>query len=108
VEAVQRRDGKSKRPQELRKADIDELDCAVTNVKQQGVFCEAGPLVVFVSKLHLPPDMKFVPEAPTPQFTNSAGEVIEKGSAVRVQLIGLRSDVGQMYAIGKMSGAWFG
>ena len=57
---------------------------------------------------HLPPDMKYNPDASPPQYANGAGDVIEKGSAVRVQLIGLRSDVGNIYAIGKMSSAWFG
>lgn len=57
---------------------------------------------------HLPPDMKYSPDATPPQYSNGAGDIIEKGSAVRVQLIGLRSDVGNMYAIGKMSSAWFG
>lgn len=52
--------------------------------------------------------MKYNPDATPPQFSNGAGDSIEKGSAVRVQLIGLRSDVGNMYAIGKMSAAWFG
>jgi DNA-directed RNA polymerase II subunit RPB7 len=108
MEAIQRRDGECKDHKWETPTDREEIDCSVTNVKQQGVFCEAGPLVVFVSKLHLPPDMKFVPEAPAPQFVNSSGETIVQGSAVRVQLIGLRSDVGQMFAIGKMSGAWFG
>ena len=63
---------------------------------------------MFVSKIHIPPDMKYVQEAPAPQFVNSAGETVEKGSAIRIQLMGLRSDVGQMFAIGKMSGPWFG
>lgn len=27
------------------------IDCMVTSVKSQGVFCEAGPLSVFVSKM---------------------------------------------------------
>jgi DNA-directed RNA polymerase II subunit RPB7 len=52
--------------------------------------------------------MRYVAEAPAPQFMNGGGDTIEKGSAVRVQLIGLRSDVGQMFAIGKMSAPWFG
>lgn len=52
--------------------------------------------------------MRHNPDATPPQYSNGAGDVIEKGSAVRVQLIGLRSDVGNMYAIGKMSSAWFG
>lgn len=57
---------------------------------------------------HLPKDMKYSPDAAPPQYSNGQGDVIEKGSVVRVQLIGLRSDVGNMYAIGKMSSAWFG
>jgi DNA-directed RNA polymerase II subunit RPB7 len=52
--------------------------------------------------------MKYNPDATPPQYSNNAGDVIEKGSAVRVSIIGLRSDVGNMYAIGKMSSSWFG
>jgi len=84
------------------------IDCQVTSVKPQGVFCEAGPLTVFVSRTHLPPDMTYNPDATPPQYSNGQAEVIEKGSAVRIQLIGLRSDVGAIYAIGKMSAVWFG
>jgi len=28
-----------------------QIDCVVQGVKPQGVFCEAGPLAVFVSKM---------------------------------------------------------
>lgn len=52
--------------------------------------------------------MKYNQAATPPNFSNAQGETIDKGSAVRVQLIGLRSDVGNMYAIGKMSANWFG
>jgi len=84
------------------------IDCMVTGVKPQGVFCEAGPLTVFVSQTHIPPDMTFNPDATPPQYSNGQADVIEKGSAVRLQIIGMRSDVGAIYAIGKMSGVWFG
>ena len=52
--------------------------------------------------------MKYNPDATPPQFSNGQGDSIEKGSAVRVQIIGLRSDVGNMYAVGKMSSSWLG
>jgi len=52
--------------------------------------------------------MRYNPDATPPQYSNDRGDIIEKGSAVRVQLIGLRSDVGNMYAVGKMGGQWFG
>lgn len=61
-----------------------------------------------MSEQHMPPGMKYRPEATPAQFSNDNGDIIEKGSAVRVQIIGLRSDVGNMYAIGKMSSTWFG
>jgi DNA-directed RNA polymerase II subunit RPB7 len=57
---------------------------------------------------HIPPDMTFNPDATPPQYSNGQADVIEKGSAVRLQIIGMRSDVGAIYAIGKMSGVWFG
>lgn len=87
---------------------MHQLDCAVISAKQQGVFCEAGPLTVFVSKQHMPPGMVWNPNATPPHFSNAAGDTIEKGSAIRAQVLGLRTDVGNMYAIGKMSANWFG
>lgn len=61
-----------------------------------------------MSLQHIPPDMTFNPDATPPQYSNGQADVIEKGSAVRLQIIGMRSDVGAIYAIGKMSGVWFG
>lgn len=52
--------------------------------------------------------MKFQPDATPPQFSDSRNESLSRGSAVRCQIIGLRSDVNSMHAIGKMSAEWFG
>ena len=57
---------------------------------------------------HLPDGMKYQPDATPPQFADARNDSIQKGSAVRIQVIGLRSDVGAMHAIGKMSAEWFG
>lgn len=55
MEAIQRRDGEGIGVQELSCGlwlTVDsQIDCAVSSIKPQGVFCEAGPLTVFVSKL---------------------------------------------------------
>ena len=51
--------------------------------------------------------MKYNPDSTPPSYSGQAG-TIEHGSAVRVQIIGMRSDVEAIYAIGKMSGSWFG
>lgn len=99
----------------------------MTSIKQQGIFAEAGPLSVFVSNRvglfsctgqkkkkrlkivkQLSSDMKYNPNATPVQYSNSQGDVIEKGSVVRVQIMGLRTDVASMHAVGKMSMAWFG
>jgi DNA-directed RNA polymerase II subunit RPB7 len=85
-----------------------QLDCAVTAVKPHGLLCEAGPLALFVSVHHMAADMKYNGAATPVNYTNNAGDTIEKGSAIRVQISGLRSDVGSMYAIGKMKDNWFG
>jgi len=85
------------------------IDCVVDSVKPHGVFCFAGPLTIFISKAHVPPDMKYNPDATPAQYANyDTNEVIEKGSAVRCKLIGLRNELGGLFAIGKMSGSFFG
>lgn len=56
----------------------------------------------------MPPDMKFVENATPAQWANNSGDIIEKGTALRAQIIGIRSDIGAMFAIARMSSAWFG
>jgi len=84
------------------------VDCAVSKLNSQGVFCDAGPVIVFVSRMHLPPGFKYNPDATLPQFSNSSGEVIEKGTALRVQIMGMRNEMGKINCVGKMSAQWFG
>jgi DNA-directed RNA polymerase II subunit RPB7 len=58
---------------------------------------------------HVPPDMTYNPDATPAQYANyTNNEVIEKGSAVRCKLIGLRNELGGLFAIGKMSADFFG
>jgi DNA-directed RNA polymerase II subunit RPB7 len=53
--------------------------------------------------------MRYNPDATPAQYSNHAtNEVIEKGSAVRCKLIGLRNELGGLFAIGKMSASFFG
>lgn len=53
--------------------------------------------------------MTYNPDTTPPQFSNPRGdEIIEKGSAVRIEIMGLRSDVEAIMAIGKMADSWFG
>lgn len=50
----------------------------------------------------IPSDIKFDANATPPQYTDNGDQVIEKGTHIRIKLIGTRSDVGSMYAIGSI------
>lgn len=43
-----------------------------------------------------------------PQYTDNGDQVIEKGTHLRVKLIGTRSDVGNMFAIGSVKEDFLG
>jgi hypothetical protein len=47
---------------------------------------------IFVSIHLIPPDLKFLPDANPPNYSNDE-QVIEKGAMVRVKIMGLRMDV---------------
>ena len=46
--------------------------------------------------------------ATPPQFTNNADVVIEQGTHVRVVIRGIRTEVGEMWAIGSINGDYLG
>ena len=96
----------------------------MSSVNRMGVFADVGPLPVFVSnhvccvdlfptlkltciKL-IPADIKWDPNATPPQYTDNGDQVIEKGTHLRIKLIGTRSDVGSMFAIGSVKEDFLG
>lgn len=56
----------------------------------------------------MPAAFKYSADSTPVSYSGPDGETIEKGTTVRVQILGLRSDVEKIHAIGKMSGGWFG
>ncbi|KAL8718228.1 MAG: hypothetical protein Q9225_004617, partial [Loekoesia sp. 1 TL-2023] len=84
------------------------VDAIVTSVNRMGVFADVGPLPVFVSNHLIPPDIKWDPNATPPQYTDNGDQVIEKGTHLRIKLIGTRSDVGSMFAIGSVKEDFLG
>lgn len=50
----------------------------------------------------IPSEIKFDPTANPPQFTDNGEQVIEKGTHIRMKLIGTRSDVDKLFAIGSI------
>ncbi|KAK4696415.1 dipeptidyl aminopeptidase B, partial [Lecanoromycetidae sp. Uapishka_2] len=56
----------------------------------------------------IPADIKYDANATPPQFTDNGDQVIEKGTHLRVKIIGMRSDVGSMFAIGSIKEDFLG
>ncbi|CCC04953.1 RNA polymerase Rpb7 [Copromyces sp. CBS 386.78] len=84
------------------------VDAIVFSINPHGFFCQAGPLSIFVSSHLMPEEIHFDPNATPPQFTNNADMVIEPGTHVRVKIGGLRTELGEMYAIGSINGDFLG
>ncbi|KAI9809058.1 MAG: hypothetical protein M1825_002347 [Sarcosagium campestre] len=84
------------------------VDGVVGSVNKIGFFAEVGPLTVFVSKHLIPSEIRFDENATPPQYTDNGEQVIEKGTHIRIKLLGVRSDVGNMYAIGSVKEDFLG
>ena len=56
----------------------------------------------------IPSDIKWDPNATPPQFTNNEDMVIEPQTHVRVKIIGTRTEVGEMWAIGSIKEDYLG
>ncbi|KAI5850420.1 RNA polymerase Rpb7 [Morchella snyderi] len=78
------------------------VDGVVSSVNKMGFFAEVGPLTVFVSSHLIPREIKFDPTSNPPQFSDNGDQIINKGSQIRIKLMGTRSDVGKMHAIGSI------
>ncbi|PRT55242.1 DNA-directed RNA polymerase II subunit rpb7 [Wickerhamiella sorbophila] len=83
------------------------VDAIVTNVNKMGVFCDVGPMSIFVSAHLIPSDMTYNPTANPPAFVSDE-QSIEKGSKIRVKIVGVRADVGKMFAIGSIKEDYLG
>ncbi|GME93031.1 unnamed protein product [[Candida] boidinii] len=83
------------------------VDAVVTSVNQMGFFADVGPLSVFVSRQLIPNDMKYTPSHTPPAYI-SLDQVIMKGSKIRIKIIGTRSDVNSMSAIGSIKEDYLG
>ncbi|KAJ1655669.1 DNA-directed RNA polymerase II subunit [Dispira simplex] len=83
------------------------LDGVVNNVSKMGVFAEVGPLSVFISTYGIPTDMKFDPNGNPPCF-QSDDQTIEKGTLIRLKIIGLKMEPNEIKAIGTIKEDYLG
>jgi len=84
------------------------VDAIVYSVNAHGFFASAGPLRLFVSSHMMASEVHYDANATPPQFTNNADVVIEQGTHVRVVIRGIRTEVGEMWAIGSINGDYLG
>jgi DNA-directed RNA polymerase II subunit RPB7 len=84
------------------------VDAIVNSVNPHGFFANAGPLTVFVSSHLIPEEITYDANATPPQFTNNADMVIEPGTHVRIKIIGTRTEVNNMVAIGSINSDYLG
>jgi len=84
------------------------VDAVVTTVNKMGFFAEVGALNCFVSKQCIPSDMPYDETANPPQFSDGNDQVIVRGAHVRMKLVGIRSDVGKMFATGSIKEDYLG
>jgi len=93
----------------LRPFKNEVLDTVVFNAADDnGFFARIGPLEVYVHKYNMPEDMRFDNEKGD-AWVSTDGEVeIKEGSIVRLRIIGVSVDAGQMNAMGSIKDAFLG
>lgn len=101
------------------------MDAIVTSVKPTGIFTLAGPLSVFIARKvcvvsfeirgrlltgfkNIPSDIKWEPNTVPPQYTDHADQVIEKGTSLRLKILGVKPDVAAINAIGTIKEDYLG
>lgn len=84
------------------------VDAVVFSLNPHGFFANAGPLRLFVSSHMIPTGVKYDPNATPPQFTGEDNYRVEAGTHVRVKIMGTRSEVGEMWAIGTVNEDFLG
>eukprot|EP00180_Rhodochaete_pulchella_P000658 Plantae.Rhodophyta-Rhodochaete_pulchella.ctg14892.p1 GENE.Plantae.Rhodophyta-Rhodochaete_pulchella.ctg14892~~Plantae.Rhodophyta-Rhodochaete_pulchella.ctg14892.p1 ORF type:complete len:217 (+),score=31.59 Plantae.Rhodophyta-Rhodochaete_pulchella.ctg14892:1702-2352(+) len=83
------------------------LDAVVTRVMQLGLYAEAGPMTIFVSKYQLPEDFAFDDAT---ECWRSADQLlkIESSTSVRLRITGLKIEVQGFFATGTMADDFLG
>ncbi|KUI57186.1 DNA-directed RNA polymerase II subunit rpb7 [Cytospora mali] len=84
------------------------VDAVVNSINPHGFFAQAGPLKLFISDHFIPKTCKYDANATPPQYTDHEGMTIENGTHVRVKIVGLRAEVGEMWAIGTINEDYLG
>eukprot|EP00834_Sanchytrium_tribonematis_P008132 NODE_870_length_3391_cov_0.839915.p3 type:complete len:172 gc:universal NODE_870_length_3391_cov_0.839915:2371-2886(+) len=81
----------------------------VSSVNKMGFFCDVGPLNVFISTHLIDNTFEFDPNGNPPCFVDSRRETkIQKGTTMRIKLVGIKADATQIFAIGSIKEDYLG
>ncbi|OEJ84123.1 DNA-directed RNA polymerase II subunit RPB7 [Hanseniaspora osmophila] len=83
------------------------VDGIVSTCTDLGFEVDVGPLNVFVSKYLMPEDL-FFNSASNPPSYQSSEQIISKGSRIRLKIVGTKSGVNSIYAIGSIKEDYLG
>ncbi len=80
------------------------LDSVVYNASNEsGFWARLGPLEIFIHKNAMPEDMKFDYASGDSWVSDDGAIEIKDGSQVRIRIIGVSVDAGQMTAVGSIN-----
>ncbi|CAH8513800.1 unnamed protein product [Heterobilharzia americana] len=88
------------------------VDGIVTQVTKVGVFAEAGPLTIFISKYSVPSNIKFEGAETATDGLNEDEEeetqTVQIEDRIRIRIIGLRVDASDIFAVGTLMDDYLG
>ncbi|GAA6042576.1 hypothetical protein JCM8097_003139 [Rhodosporidiobolus ruineniae] len=85
------------------------VDGVVSSVNKMGIFVDVGPLQCFISTHLVPPDFAFDPNANPPSFSSTEDTLsIQKGTKIRLKIVGTRVDATEIFAIGTIKEDYLG
>eukprot|EP00040_Diaphanoeca_grandis_P038967 m.257835 g.257835 ORF g.257835 m.257835 type:complete len:174 (-) comp35756_c0_seq1:100-621(-) len=83
------------------------VDAIVKSVTKAGIMAGVGPLTIFVSKHWIPEELEFDGNSIPPCFKSEA-ETISVEDGIRLQILGIRVDVAEIFATGSLAGDFLG
>jgi DNA-directed RNA polymerase II subunit RPB7 len=93
----------------LRPFKNEVVDATIFNAADDsGFFARVGPLEIFIHKFNMPEDTHFDMNAGDAWVSEDGTIEIKDGSVVRLRIIGVSVDAGQMNAIGTIKDAYLG
>jgi len=93
----------------LRPFKNEVVDTTIFNAADDsGFFARVGPLEIYVHKYNMPEDMHFDHQSGDAWVSDDGNIEIKDGSIVRLRIIGVSVDAGQMNAIGSIKDPYLG